>query len=184
MKRLPRVFVGIIVFMVSVGFVFPMLLSGMANLMFPLQAQGSLIVEETTVRGSYLIGQNFTQKNELWGRPSANDYQTSISGSSNLSVSSDSYKQIMIERIAFIRSNHPSMMNKDVPIDLVTESSSGLDPHISVESAMYQIDRLVEYTNQDYETIKSIIYKCTKDGNVNVLEVNLALRSLQVGKQS
>lgn len=182
MKKIWRVFVAVILFIVAVGFVFPVIMSGIANLLFPFQAQGSLVVEDTIVKGSYLIGQNFTKNDELRGRPSANDYSLNISGSSNLSVFSNSYKLITADRIAIIQANHPTMIDKKVPVDLVTESASGLDPHISVESAMYQIDRIVKHTDLDFETIKSVISKGTKDNRENVLEVNMELKSLRVGK--
>ena len=166
--------------------------TGLAQLFFPHQANGSIIEVDGTKYGSELVGQRFTDEKHLWGRamnPSTSTF-TDAEGNdvlwyapSNLSPAGDEFATAVQDRVEQIRAAHPEMGNKPIPSDLVTNSGSGFDPHISPAAAEYQVDRLARTTGKSASEIRDIIKQCTEqpqfgflgDARVNVLKVNLML---------
>ena len=165
------------------GFAFPVAITGVAQLVFPYQANGSMITIDNQVVGSELLGQDFTEENLFWGRPSANQYNmtgvNTASGSSNQNVSSLEYKELIEKRIQVLLEQHPGLEVNDIPMDLISESASGLDPHISSEAAKIQIQRVANANNATIEKVKEIVDRHTdKHKLVNVLEVNIEIQKL------
>ena len=174
------------------GVIYTAACTGLAQLFFPHQANGSIIEVDGTKYGSELVGQRFTDEKHLWGRamnPSTGTF-TDAEGNdvlwyapSNLSPAGDEFATAVQDRVEQIRAAHPEMGNKPIPSDLVTNSGSGFDPHISPAAAEYQVDRLARTTGKSESEIRDIIKQCTEqpqfgflgDARVNVLKVNLML---------
>jgi potassium-transporting ATPase KdpC subunit len=173
------------------GVVYPLVVTAVAQVAFPHQANGSLIVVDGKTVGSSLIGQCFDQDKYFWGRPSAagaNDdnpcgYDGSSSGGSNLGPTS----QALIDRVtAEVDRERTANGAGPVPVDLVTTSASGLDPHISPEAAEYQVARVATARGMSPDDIRAAIARHTEQPTlgflglprVNVLEVNLDLDGL------
>jgi K+-transporting ATPase ATPase C chain len=161
----------------------------LAQWWFPAQANGSLIIDTTVVRGSKLIGQNFTEAKYLQGRPSATaetPYNPMASGGSNLAGSNPELDKVVATRIAALRAANPQA-NPAVPVELVTASASGLDGQISPQAAAWQIPRIAKARNLPVEQIQRLIAENTTQPLVgflgkpvvNVLLVNVALDALQ-----
>ena len=161
--------------------------------LFPFQAEGSII----TAKGrhySTLLGQPFTAANHLWGRPVSADTATYTdkgkpllyAGPSNKSPATAAYATTLQERAARIRLAHPEKSGQPIPVDLLTESGSGLDPHISPAAAEFQVERLARATGFTAAEVRRTIAMYTQgrtlgllgEARVNVLEVNLALEGL------
>jgi K+-transporting ATPase ATPase C chain len=179
------------------GLVYPLAMTGIAQALFPRQAQGSLIERNGTVIGSELIGQQFQSDKYFHGRPSAttapdpNDstksvpapYNAANSGGSNLGPSNKALTDRVQGDIDKLKQENPSM---PVPADLVTTSASGLDPHISPEAALFQIPRIAKARNLPEERIRHLVadhtegrlYGLLGEPRVNVLLLNLALDQL------
>ena len=171
------------------GLVYPLLVTGVAQAVLPRQAAGSLIEQGSVVVGSALIGQNFSAPNHFWGRPSATApmaYNGAGSGGSNQGPLNPALQDAVRERIAALRAADPGNM-APVPVDLVTASSSGLDPHISVAAAQYQAARVAHERQLPLEQVQSLVQAHTADRDlavlgeprVNVLQLNLALDALR-----
>lgn len=167
------------------GVLYPLGVTGVANLLFPNRADGSLIRKEGQVVGSRLIGQPFDDPRYFWGRPSATGpfpYNASASSGSNLGPTNDVLKKAVAERVAALKAADPKN-TAPVPVDLVTASGSGLDPHISPASAEYQIRRVAKTRGLREEEIQRLVAAHTErlqggvlgERRVNVLELNLAL---------
>jgi K+-transporting ATPase ATPase A chain len=167
------------------GILYPLLVTGVAQVMFPHQANGSTIVENGTVVGSELIGQPFSEPKYFWGRLSATpsyEYNASLSGGTNYGTSNPALEAMIEQRIAALHAVDPNN-TEPIPSDLVTASASGLDPHISVASAEYQLPRVAKERNMSEEAVQFLINENTEgrqlgilgEGTVNVLELNLAL---------
>lgn len=166
-----------IIFSVLLGLVYPLAITGIAQVMFPQKANGSLIIENNQVVGSSLIGQKFDKPEYFNSRPSAVDYNAAGSGASNLGPSSKKLAEQVKERIAKLgQKTHFSP-------DAVLTSASGLDPHISIENAKLQAERVAKIRNISEAQIKKLIEENTdhellgiwgQDG-VNVLKLNIAL---------
>jgi K+-transporting ATPase ATPase C chain len=170
---------------VVTGLLYPLLLTGAAQTLFPHQANGSLIQREGKPVGSALIGQAFTEPGYFWGRPSATGpapYNAAASGGSNLGPTSQPLQDAVRERVAALRAADPGN-TAPVPVDLVTASASGLDPHISLAAAQYQIDRVARARDQAPDTVQALVEHHAQrplipglgEPRVNVLELNLAL---------
>ncbi len=165
------------------GVLYPMLVTGIAQLAFPRQANGSLIVRNGVVVGSSWIGQEFSEPRYFWGRLSATTppYAGASSGS-NLGPTNPALFAAARARIAALRAADPDA-KLPVPIDLVTASGSGLDPHISLAAAEYQIARVARARGLAPEVVRRLISQHTTgrllgvigEPVVNVLELNLAL---------
>ncbi|HUA85752.1 MAG TPA: potassium-transporting ATPase subunit KdpC [Bryobacteraceae bacterium] len=167
------------------GLVYPGIITGLCQAIFPRQADGSLIVRHGKVVGSRLIGQNFSRPEYFWPRPSAagNDgYDATASSGSNLGPTNKKLIDAVQARVADFRKNNPEY-HGEIPIDMVTSSASGLDPDISPESAMAQEARVARARRARVEQIHELIDQHTEgrdlgflgEPRVNVLELNLAL---------
>ncbi len=170
------------------GLLYPLLATGIGQLLFPVQAAGSLIEQDDTLIGSRLIGQYFTDPKYFWGRPSATGpypYNAAASGSSNLGPLNPALKDAVAARVKALRETDPGN-NHPVPVDLVTTSASGLDPHISPAAAEYQIARVARTRGLSLATVRQTVMQHTEDRQwfffgeprVNLLELNLVLDSL------
>lgn len=173
----------------ATGIVYPLVVTGLAQLLFPHQANGSLIREDGKVVGSRLIGQYFNEPQYFWGRPSATDpvpYDAENSGASNLGPTNPKLIQHVRERVARLRAADPAEGNRPVPVDLVTSSMSGLDPDISIAAARYQLARVAQAGHLPEQQVAALMEKYTRpalfgligEPRVNVLELNLALHRL------
>ena len=167
------------------GVVYPLAVTGVARAAFPAQAAGSLIVKDGKAVGSSLIGQNFSDPKHFWGRPSATSpmpYNGSGSGASNLGPLNPALVDAVKARVGMLKAADPGN-TRPVPVDLVTASASGLDPHISVAAAQYQAARVARARGMTADTMTMLIARHTEgrlfgllgEARVNVLELNLEL---------
>lgn len=172
------------VFSVGTGLVYPLAVTGLAQVLFPRQAAGSLIVENGVVRGSELVGQPFSGPGWFWSRPSATatPYDGAASSGSNLGP----LNPALAERVATAVARVAEPGYGPVPIDLVTTSASGLDPHLSPEAARYQIPRVARERGVSQEDLRHLVEEHVEgrtwgvlgEPRVNVLRLNLALERL------
>ena len=180
LKIVRPVIVSLFVFTVITGILYPLAVTGIAQLFFPVQANGSVLISNGKPAGSSLIGQSFDDPKYFWGRLSATSpfpYNAASSGGSNLAQTNPDLLKQAQERIARLQSIAP------VPVDLATASGSGLDPHISPVAAEYQIKRVAKTRRIDEEKVRMLVTKFTEDRlfgivgepRVNVLELNTAL---------
>ncbi len=178
-----------IVLTVLTGLIYPMAVLGLGHLLFPWQANGSLIVRDGKVVGSAIIGQNFASPRYLQGRPSAagdKGYDASDSGGSNLGPTNEALIEAARRRLAAILKDNPGVTAAEVPVGAVTASGSGLDPEISPAYAGLQIARIAKARGISPAAIRRIILRSTRprwlgifgEPGVNVLKVNLALDDL------
>jgi K+-transporting ATPase ATPase C chain len=167
------------------GFVYPLFMTGVAMALFPKEAGGSLIRENGAVTGSTLIGQHFDSPKYFWSRPSATvpiPYNASSSSGSNLGPLNPARRQAMDARRQWLIRSDPEH-KVDVPIDLLTSSASGLDPHISPLSAEYQARRIAVARGLDIGAIRALVARHTKarrwgflgEPVVNVVSLNREL---------
>ncbi len=170
------------------GIAYPLLVTGVAQLAFPWQANGSLIEREGRIAGSALIGQAFADPKHFWSRPSATGpvpYNAANSGGSNLGPGNPALHEAVTQRIAVLRAADPGN-TLPVPADLVTASASGLDPHISRAAADYQAARVARARGLPEARVRELIEAHTEgarlgflgEPRVNVLALNLALDAL------
>ena len=190
MKNLLRpALVLLVLLSVLTGLVYPLLVTGVGQAVFPRQAAGSLIEQGGVVVGSALIGQNFSAPNHFWGRPSATApmaYNAAASGGSNQGPLNPALQDAVRDRIAALRAADPGN-TAPVPADLVTASSSGLDPHISVAAAQYQAARVARERQLPLAQVQALVQAHTAgrdlavlgEPRVNVLQLNLALDALR-----
>jgi K+-transporting ATPase ATPase C chain len=167
------------------GLVYPLVVTGVAELAFPHQAHGSLTVRDGRAVGSELIGQPFKAPKYFWGRPSATTpmpYNAGSSGGSNLGPTNPDLGKQVKERVAALRAADPGN-TQAVPVDLVTASGSGLDPDISPASAEFQVPRVARARGLPEAAVRDLVRAHTSprlagvlgEPRVNVLELNLAL---------
>jgi K+-transporting ATPase ATPase C chain len=180
---------SLLLFTVLTGIIYPLAVTGIAQAVFPHQANGSIITKNGKSAGSELIGQQFDDPKYFWGRLSATTpypYNGGSSSGSNLGPNNPDLIKAVQARMDALRAADPGNDAK-IPVDLVTASASGLDPHISLASAEYQIHRVAKARELDDARISDIVAKKTKgrllgligEPVVNVLEVNLALDALK-----
>jgi K+-transporting ATPase ATPase C chain len=176
---------SLILFTLITGVAYPLVVTGIAQVIFPSQANGSLIVKDGKVVGSALIGQVFDEPKYFWGRPSATSpfgYNAGSSSGSNLSPTNPALIKAVQDRVDALRAADPG--NKaPVPVDLVTASGSGLDPHISPAAALYQVSRVARERKLAPDAVRALVERNTAgrfwgllgEPRVNVLALNLAL---------
>lgn len=173
----------------ATGVAYPLLVTGAAQALFPAQAVGSLVLRGGKPVGSELIGQNFSEPTYFWGRPSATapmPYNASASGGANLGPLNPALTEAVKARIAALRRADPSN-TAPVPVDLVTASASGLDPHISLAAANYQVARVARARGLPAEQVQALVGQQTEppwlgvlgEARVNVLALNLALDAIK-----
>jgi potassium-transporting ATPase KdpC subunit len=167
------------------GVAYPVLVTAIAQLVFPRQANGSLIVKDDKAVGSTLIGQPFDDPKYFWGRPSATSpfgYNAGASAGSNLSPTNADLIKAVQGRVDALRTADPGN-TAPVPVDLVTASGSGLDPHISSAAALYQVERVAKARKMSAADVRALVERHTEgrqlgflgEPRVNVLALNLAL---------
>ncbi len=175
------------VFIVLCGLLYPLVTTGAAQLLMPKQANGSLIEDRSgNVVGSELIGQSFTDPKYFHGRLSSIEYDGAGSGSNNYAPSNPEMLERTKAEIEAWKKNNPGVPARELPIDLVTNSGSGLDPHITRKSAEVQIPRVSERTGIAEAELKRMVKEHTEgrdfgvfgEPRVNVLKLNLALQEL------
>lgn len=174
-------------FTVLTGLIYPLVITGVAQVAFPHQANGSVVVREGQAAGSELIGQQFEDPKYFWGRPSATavPYDAAAGAGSNKGPLNPDLKQAVQERIAALRRADPGS-RQPVPVDLVTASASGLDPHISPAAAEYQVGRVARRRGLPEESVRRMVTQHTEprqwgflgEPRVNVLLLNLSLDRL------
>jgi potassium-transporting ATPase KdpC subunit len=184
LKELKSSFLVLLVMMVLTGLLYPLGITGIAKVFFPRQAEGSLIVENGKVVGSELIGQQFDDPKFLWGRLSATSpaYNAAASSGSNLGPTNPALIDEVKGRLDALKAADPDNQ-APVPVDLVTSSGSGLDPHISPAAAAYQVSRIAKAGGLPEDAVRQVIAQYTEgrtlgilgEPRVNVLEVNLSL---------
>ncbi|HEX7327910.1 MAG TPA: potassium-transporting ATPase subunit KdpC [Casimicrobiaceae bacterium] len=179
----------LIVFTVLTGLVYPGVVTGIAQLAMPHRANGSLIRSGGKLIGSELIGQPFSDPKYFWSRPSATSpypYNASASSGSNLGPTNPALLEAVKGRIEALREADPEH-KAQVPVDLVTASASGLDPHISPAAAEYQVARVAQARGLAPERVRALVSQYTQGRElgflgepvVNVLQLNLALDKLR-----
>lgn len=166
------------------GLAYPLAVTGVARVLFPLQAAGSLVQHEGRAVGSSLIGQGFVKPGYFWSRPSATSpaYNAAGSSGSNLGPLNPALKEAVAQRIAALKKAGP-VGEGPVPADLVTASASGLDPHISPAAAAWQIPRVAQARGLTADHVRELVRRHTEDRQlgflgeprVDVLALNLAL---------
>ena len=189
---LPKAAVIFLIFTVICGIVYTGVVTGIAQLIFPDKANGSIIEVDGKKYGCELLGQQYTDDAHMWGRimnidvsiyKDENGKTLMYASPSNLSPASEEYKALVAERVENLRKANPDMDKTTIPVDLVTCSGSGLDPHISPAAAEYQVVRIAKANQMTEDEVREIIDNCT-DGRflgvfgektVNVLKVNLML---------
>lgn len=185
-----------LVMFVICGLIYPTLMIGLSQVIFPHQANGSLIEMDGKVIGSELVGQDFTDERLFHCRPSAVNYNTFTqnekesneqvlpsSGSENLASSNPKLEKRINDDVEEFLQENPTIKREDIPADIITASGSGLDPHISVDAANVQIDRVSKNTHISKDVLKKLIKDNTEnklfgifgEEKVNVLQLNLSL---------
>jgi len=184
-----RSIVATIFFAVILCGLYPLIVFGVSQMLFPHQANGSLLVDKSGVRGSALLAQNFTGAKYFHPRPSAagaNGFDATSSGGSNLGPTSSNLVASLTQNIATYRSDNGLATNAIVPADAVTASGSGLDPHISVANAELQIPRVAKARGLSEARVRKLVQQNTSDRDlgvfgeprVNVMTLNFALDQL------
>jgi K+-transporting ATPase ATPase C chain len=180
---------SLMVFMtLALGIAYPLALTGLSRMLFPVQASGSLLHKGTALVGSRLIGQHFSDPGHFWGRPSATAPQPDnglASGGSNLGPLNPALLDQVDANINALKAAAGPQEPGNVPVDLVTASGSGLDPDISVAAAQYQGARIARARNLAPADVQALITRLQKgplfgiigESRVNVLELNMALDS-------
>ncbi|MGL4344660.1 MAG: potassium-transporting ATPase subunit KdpC [Cellulosilyticaceae bacterium] len=178
LKRLRKPVLLTGIFMLVCGIIYPLFLTGVSGVLFPRQSEGSLIYRDGKIVGSELIGQEFTDVRFMKGRPSGKQ-----SASDNYAPTNPALVARVNQDIEEFLKNHPTVKKEDIPADLMSASGSGVDPHISPQSAAIQLPALAEYTGLSIEQLENIVKEHTTprslgifgEETVNVLGVNLEI---------
>ena len=191
-STLPKALTIFLIFTFVCGILYTGVVTGVAQLFFPEKANGSIIEVDGKKYGCELLGQQYTDDAHMWGRimnidvstyKDENGHTLMYAAPSNLSPASEEYEALVAERVEKLRAANQDMEETAIPVDLVTCSGSGLDPHISPAAAEYQVARIAKANDITEDEVQAIIEKCT-DGRflglfgeetVNVLKVNLML---------
>lgn len=188
MSELRPALIVFVLLSVLTGLVYPLVVTGIGQAAFHDQANGSIVEAHGRAVGSSLLGQPFSSPKYFWGRPSATGpqpYNGGVSSGSNQGPINPALETAVKERIATLRAADPTN-TAPVPVDLVTASGSGLDPHISPAAAEYQVKRVARERSLSEDQVRSLVEKATEgrtfgilgEPRVNVLELNLALDAL------
>lgn len=183
-----RAFMLLLVMTIVTGIAYPLAVTGLDQLIFSKQANGSLVYQEGKPVGSALIGQNFSDPRYFHGRPSAagkNGYDATSSGGSNLGPTNKAFLASVAERANQVRQENGLAPNAPVPSDLITASASGLDPDITPQAAKIQVARVAKARNLSERKVQALVNQYTErrqfgflgEPRVNVLELNMALDS-------
>jgi potassium-transporting ATPase KdpC subunit len=178
----------LVMFTLATGLAYPALVTSIAQLLMPAQANGSLVMRDGKAAGSKLIGQSFADPKHFWSRPSATSpypYNAASSSGSNQGPTNPALLEAVAGRIKALQDADPGN-KRPVPVDLVTASASGLDPHISPAAAEYQVERVARARNLPAAKVRDLVAKHTEnrqlgflgEPRVNVLELNLDLDAL------
>ena len=189
LKQLRTSIIAIVVFTVLTGIFYPLVVTMIAQFIFPGKANGSLMYKKGIIIGSELIGQPFSDPKYFWSRPSATSpfaYNAGASSGSNIGPLNQALLDQAKKGIGDLKAADP-LNTRPVPVDLVTASGSGLDPHISVAAAFYQVPRVARVRKLPETDVKSLVDRFTEsrdlgflgEPRVNVLELNLALDAYQ-----
>lgn len=192
LKEIRPAVVSFLVLTLVTGAAYPLAVTGIAQAVFPHQANGSLIVKNGQAVGSGLIGQSFSDPRYFWGRPSATGpmpYNALASGGSNLGPTNPALLEAVKGRVQALRDADPGNA-APVPVDLVTASASGLDPHISPAAAEYQVNRVARLRHLPAATVQALVAQHTEgrqfgllgEPRVNVLTLNLALDNVAAAR--
>ena len=176
---LKYLFLSTIVF----GFLYTGVITIIGKTFFKEKANGSLITKKNIVIGSKLIAQEFKDPKFFWGRPSAANFANIPSGASNYGAINKKLKDDIDSRISSWKAYYPNIKQEDIPAELLMSSASGLDPHISINAALFQVDRIIKVRNiSENKNVKSkilkLIYAHQEQSMINVLQLNLALEQL------
>ena len=188
-RQLRIALISLVLFTVITGIIYPLAVTGIAQALFHHQANGSLIEENEASVGSELIGQPFSDPKYFWGRLSATapfPYNADSSSGSNYGPTNPALKQAIQARIDALKAVDPDN-NQPIPVDLVTYSASGLDPHISIAAANYQAPRVARYRGLSEEQVYTLVNRFTEghqfgilgEPRINVLQLNQALDELK-----
>lgn len=189
---LPKATMFFLIFAVVTGILYTGVVTGLAQVLFPYQANGSIIEVDGKKYGCELLGQQYTDDGHMWGRIMNIDVSTykdkdgktlMYAVPSNISPASEEYEELVAERVEKLRAANPDMDDTAIPVDLVTCSGSGLDPAISPAAAEYQVARIAKARGIAEQQVRDIVEKCTTgrwlgifgEETVNVLKVNLML---------
>jgi K+-transporting ATPase ATPase C chain len=175
--------------LVVLGLAYPLVMTGLSQVLMPAQANGSLVTSGGTVVGSSLIGQRFTEAKYFHGRPSAagtDGYDATASGASNLAPTSQALVDRVKAAVASETAENPGLVAGSVPVDMVTASGSGLDPDISIANALAQVARVAAARGMSADAVRHVVdahitprsFGLLGEPSVNVLELNLALDRL------
>lgn len=184
MKKIASIVTFTILTVILFGAIYPVLIWGIAQFA-PNKGKGETISVDGKVVGYQKIGQKFDKANYFWGRPSAVDYNAAGSAGSNKGPSNAEYLALVQKRIDTFIMAHPYLKKSDIPSDMVTASSSGLDPNISPEGALIQVKRVAKVRNLAEEKVKALVKSKINTPlimgtpTVNVLELNVALDKLK-----
>ena len=189
LKEIRPAIVSFLLLTLLTGIAYPMLVTGIAQGLMPGQANGSLIMKDGKPVGSSLIGQSFSDPRYFWSRPSATSpmpNNPTASGGSNLGPTNPALMDAVKGRVQALRDADPGNQ-QPAPVDLVTASASGLDPHISPAAAEYQLARVARVRNLGPDAVRKLVAEHTEsrqfgilgEPRVNVLELNLALDALR-----
>jgi K+-transporting ATPase ATPase C chain len=169
------------------GIIYPLAMTGIAQAVFPSQANGSLIKDEDgKVVGSELIGQNYKNPQYFQGRVSSIENNGASTGSNNYAPSNEDMLKRTKDSIKALQKENPELETKDIPVDLITNSGSGLDPHISVKAAEFQVDRVSKETGIEKAELLAMIEDSSSgrslgvfgEPHVNVLELNMKVQDV------
>ncbi len=169
------------------GVIYPLTITGIAKLIAPNGGKGDVVIVNDTLVGYELIGQKFDDEKYFNSRPSAVDYNAASTGGSNKGPTNPEYLSLVKERIDSFLLKNPDIKKEDIPVDLVTASGGGLDPHISPQAAYVQVKRIAKVRNLDEDKIKSLVESNIKEPlfrlfgtrTVHVLKLNIALDNLK-----